>query len=481
MKTADDFVARHAPWSVAQEEAARQFEETVKKGRIEVVRFAFVDAHGVVRGKTLVAAEALRILRNGCTVTTTLLLKDTSGRTAFPVYTAGGGFGRPELQGAADMLLVPDPSTFVVLPWSPGTGWILCNIFLGDGTVMPFCTRQIMARMLERLAERRLEFVAGLEVECHLLKLDQPMPAQPASGPPGEPPLTSLLNTGYQYLTEFRYDELEPLLEVLRKNLQALGLPLRSMEVEFGPSQVEFTFAPRTGLAAGDLMILFRSAVKQVCRREGHHATFMCRPKLANVVSSGWHLHQSLRERESGRNVFASGDGAALSPAARSYLAGLLAHARAAAAFSTPTINGYKRYRPHSNAPDRAIWAYDNRGVMIRVLGQPGDPATRLENRVGEPAANPYLYMASQIICGLDGIDRSLDPGPSADAPYETDAAPLPRSLMESLAALREDCCLQEGFGRTFVDYFLRLKDAEISRFLSEVTDWEHREYFALL
>ena len=111
-----------------------------------------------------------------------------------------------------------------------------------------------------------------------------------------------------------------------------------------------------------------------------------------------------------------------LSPLARNYLAGLLAHARASTVFTTPTINGYKRYRSYSLAPDRAIWGRDNRGVMIRVLGATNDPATRLENRIGEPAANPYLYMASQILSGLDGVDSKLDPPLSADTPYETKA-----------------------------------------------------------
>ncbi len=123
-----------------------------------------------------------------------------------------------------------------------------------------------------------------------------------------------------------------------------------------------------------------------------------------------------------------------LSAFGRGYLAGLLQHARASAVFTTPTINGYKRYRSYSLAPDRAIWGRDNRGVMIRVLGGAGDPATRLENRIGEPAANPYLYMASQILSGLDGVDRKLDPGPSADTPYETKAALLPKSLREAVS-----------------------------------------------
>ena len=114
--------------------------------------------------------------------------------------------------------------------------------------------------------------------------------------------------------------------------------------------------------------------------------------------------------------------------------------------------------------PIQAIWAKDNRGVMIRVLGEPGDPSTHLENRVGEPLANPYLYMASQIHAGLDGIARKLVPGPSADAPYKTSAEPLPKSLAESLAALKDSACFRSGFGDVFVDYHLRIKAAEIAR-----------------
>ncbi len=172
--------------------------------------------------------------------------------------------------------------------------------------------------------------------------------------------------------------------------------------------------------------------------------------------------------------------GAALSEVGRQFLAGLLAHARGAAAFSTPTINGYKRYRPYSLAPDRVIWGRENRGAMLRVIGGPGDPGTRIENRVGEPAANPYLYFASQIHSGLDGLERRLDPGPPEDTPYESKGALLPRTLGEALAALHEDAALRAGLGGAFVDYFCRLKDAEIARFNLEVSEWEQREYFDL-
>ncbi len=466
-------------WTADRQTAAREAERRIQAGELTVVRLSFADQHGILRGKTLVAGEVAAAMKNGIGFTTTMLLKDTSHRTVFPVWTAGGGFGMKELEGAADVMMLPDPATFRVLPWAPHTGWMLCDILFADGRPMPLSTRHVLRQSLAALADQGYDLVTGLEVEFHLFKLEKNHLASDDAGQPGEPPDVSLLNQGYQYLTELRHDEMDPILEILRSNIVDLGLPLRSIEVEFGPSQVEFTFRTAPGLDSADTMMLFRSAVKQVAQRHGHHATFMCRPKLPSVMSSGWHLHQSLRDRKSHANAFMD-PVEPLSATGRHYMAGLLAHARAAAAFSTPTLNGYKRYRPFSLAPDRAIWGRDNRGVMVRVLGGPGDPATHLENRVGEPAANPYLYMASQVVAGLDGIERKLDPGPSADTPYEAKAPLLPRSLGEALDALRGDTVLRAGLGDFFVDYYLKLKQAEIDRFQSEVSDWEQREYFSL-
>jgi glutamine synthetase len=475
------FVARYALWSDEQKEAATRLRRLAEEQKLETIRLSFADQHGILRGKTLVAAEALASLENGCSITTTMLAKDTSHRTVFPVFTSGGGFGMKEMEGAADVLMVPDPTTFRVLPWSPTTGWVLCDIYFADGRPIPFSTRHVFRRVIDQLDRRGYDFVAGLEVEFHLFKLDDPRMAPEDAGQPGQPPQVSLLSHGYQYLTEQRYDLMEPALDVIRRDITALGLPLRSVEVEFGPSQCEFTFAPKQGLVPADNMVLFRSAVKQIARRHGYHATFMCRPKLPNVFASGWHLHQSIAARGSGDNAFmARESGEPLSEFGRCYLAGLLEHARASAVFSTPTINGYKRYRSYSLAPDRAIWGRDNRGVMIRVLGGPDDPATRLENRIGEPAANPYLYMASQILAGLDGIDRKLKPPPSADTPYETKAALLPKSLREAVFALHEDSFFRTALGAEFVDYYVHIKNAEIERFQAEVSDWEHREYFEM-
>jgi glutamine synthetase len=474
------FVERYALWSDEQAAAAEAVDRAIEERGLSVVRFSFADQHGVLRGKTLAAGEASRAMRNGVTATTTLLAKDTSHRSVFPVFTAGGGFGMPEMEGGADFLMIADPATFRVLPWALGTGWLLCDIYFPNGKPVPFSTRQLYRNALAKLADAGFDFMAGLEVEFHIFKLDNPRLGPDDAAWPGEAPEVSYISQGFQLLTEARFDQVDPILEILRRDLAALGLPLRSMEIELGPSQVEFTFRPEVGLQPADTMMLFRSAVKQIARRNGLHATFMCRPRLPNSFASGWHLHQSLLDRDSKTNAFASEGGELLSPLGRHYLAGLLTHARAGAAFTTPTLNGYKRYRPHALAPDRAIWSRDNRGVMVRVMGQPGEAATHLENRIGEPAANPYLYMASQINAGLDGIARKLDPGPSADTPYEANAEPLPASLSEALDALRGNACFRAGFGDGFIDYYLRIKQAEIARFQSEVTEWEQKEYFDL-
>lgn len=465
-------------------------ERRIKKDKIEVVRFSFADQHGVLRGKTLLAAEAASAMRSGVTMTTTLLAKDTSHRTVYPVFTPGGGFAMDEMQGGGDFVMVADPATFRMLPWAENTGWMLCDIYFTNGKPVPFSTRARCKDALATLGKAGFDFMAGLEVEFHLFKLEDPKLGPSHSTWPPEAPEVSLLTQGYQYLTESRFDMIDPTVAILRRGVEALGLPLRSVELELGPSQVEFTFRPLMGLAAADTMILFRAAVKQIARRHGYLASFMCRPAFPNAMSSGWHLHQSLIETKTRRNAFAFDHPDVLSTVGKYYLGGLLNHARAAAAFTTPTVNGYKRYRAYSLAPDRAIWARDNRGVMMRVLGQPGDASTHLENRVGEPAANPYLYIASQIYAGLDGIAQRLDPPPSADTPYEHAAALLPKTLGEALTALRADDAFRAGFGGGFVDYYAHIKDAELARFAKEagdkaedqgtVTPWEQREYLDL-
>lgn len=471
----------------AQAEVSASLQAKLSSGELPRLRFGWCDQHGLVRGKTLYGERAAQALCEGLGFVGTNVLKDTSDRTTRPVFSAGAGFRSTEFQGAADVRLMAVPTTFRSLPWSPGTGWVQCQAAFADGRPVPFDTRGILHHVLDQAAAQGYGLTVGLEVECHLFRLEDPSLAPTDLGWPGRAPQVGMVSQGYRLLCEQRYDRLEPVLDLLTEPLLAMGLPLDSVEVELGPSQVELVFGAMPAMQAADTMLFFRHAAKQIMQRHGYHISFMCRPRLPEVMSSGWHLHQSLVDAASGANLFAAADGAGtevsggiLSATGTHYLAGLLAHAPAATVFSTPTINGYRRYRPNALAPERVTWGRDNRGAMVRLIGAPGDAATRLENRVGEPAANPYLYIASQLAAGLDGIARRLQAPAATDEPYAPEHARLPGSLEEAVRALAHDDVYGQAFGTAFIDYYLQLKQFELARFHLEVSEWEQREYFDL-
>lgn len=476
----ENFVDKYGVWNEAQREAANELQKTVTDNDIKTIRVSFCDQHGILRGKTIMAEALENILFNGCALTSTLLLKDTSHRTAYPVWKSGAGLGMPEMTGACDFLIVPDPVTFRILPWANKSAWVLCDCYFSDGSPVPFSTRRIFKQQLSRLSDCGYDYLSGIELEFSLYKLDDARLNHADCTQPGSPPDVSPLTHGFQYLTEIRYDRYEPVLDILGDAIRRLGLPLNTMEVEFGPSQVEMTFAPVAGCESADNVVLARNAIKQVSRRHGYHATFMCRPGLPNSFASGWHLHQSLVDSATGENRFMPDDDSELlSATGKCFLAGLLEHAKECTVFSTPTINGYKRYRPFTLAPNHIVWGKDNRGAMLRVTGAREAASVHLENRAGDPAANPYLYMSSQIIAGMDGIQRGLPLPERVDAPYDENRERLPRNLFEATAYLKHSKLFRDALGDVFVDYYIAMKEHELNRFLSEeVTDWEHKEYF---
>jgi glutamine synthetase len=475
-----NFIEMHALWDDSQVKRAREVAARISADGIELLRLSFPDQHGILRGKTVVAAEASLVMTRGMNITSATFAKDTSNTMIFPIFKSGGGLGMKQMQAGADVIMVPDPATFCVQPWTPKTGWFLCDVYFPDGRPVPFSTRHLCRQALHDLNAAGYEYNVGLEVELHIFKL---LPRERETGIDElvignhVAPLTS----GYHELSEQGYDQMEPAIDLIRRNVQSLGIPVRSVEIEFGPSQCEFTFSPTIGLRAADLMTQFRAAAKQIAQRNGFHVTFMCLPRMRGAVPSGWHLHQSLNSVSTGANAFMAQSGPdLLSAVGRAFLGGLLSHARAQTVFATPTISGYKRYRANSFAPDRICWGHDNRGAMIRVIGGPRDPSTRLENRIGEPSANPYLYMAAQVLSGLDGIKANIDPGPPIEDPYVSPARPLPRTLREALMALEDDRFFRTAMGDEFIDYYTHIKDSEVNRFENENTEWEQREYFDL-
>ncbi|MDH4051123.1 MAG: glutamine synthetase family protein [Rubrivivax sp.] len=471
------FAERCGQHDAARVAACEALLKRVRDERMDSVRLVWCDLHGSLRGKTLMPGALADALQQGVSLVATLMLKDSADRTVLPVFDPGGapaGFA-----GAANLVLLPDPARFTPLPWAAGSAWLPAQPWFGDARPVPQDSRRVLQQALAALAGAGYGLRCGLELEFHVYRIADERLDPATAAWPGEPPAVTMIHPGYRLLSDTWADLADPVLGLLRRTAQGLGLPLRSLEIEFGPSQFEAVFDPLDALAAADAVVAFRNGASQALRRAGYHASFMCLPPFPNVMASGWHLHQSLQRLDDGGNAFVDAH-ETLSPAGRHYLAGLLSHARAATAFATPTVNGYDRFRPHALAPTSVRWGRDNRGAMLRVLGGAGDPATRIENRTGEPAANPYLYIASQIHAGLDGLRRGLAPPPPTDDPYAEGGETLPASLTEALDALADDALLADAMGRDAVDLFVRTKRHEQARFeaADEAGAWHAREYF---
>lgn len=460
---------------------------------IDQIRFAWCDIHGVTRCKTLTPRALPAALENGIGMVSTLLLKDTSDRTAYKVFESGGVDDLPGFGQGNNVILKPDLSTFKVLPWSAKTAWIQCQAYFPDGQLVPFDSKSVLQQAVNELSQLNMQLMCGLEIEFHIYRIKSPSDnTNPALAQwPSTAPEVELIHPGYNLLSEAWSDMVHEPLRIVQETAQGLNLPLTSLEVEFGPSQVEAVFEVTDAMTAANNMVLFRSAVRQALMRHGYYASFVCRPPFKQIMSSGWHLHQSLVDIKTHENLFKResallGAGPlyaqqTLSPLGEHYLAGLLDHARGTSVFCTPTINGYERYAPNALAPQSLVWGRDNRGALLRVIGECNDPGTRIENRQGEPAANPYLYMASQIYAGLDGIRRQLTAPLATDSPYQNDSEKLPSTLGDALDALENDTCLASSLGQEFINYITTLKRSELRRFdaASDKLHFQSCEYFA--
>ena len=452
----------------------------IKTEGIETIRMVFPDPHGVLRGKTLTARAAASAFASGIGMPSTLLLKDTAQRTVFPVWNENVAVGDLPLAGASDVICAPDPATFRVIPWSPHSAFLICNVVDRYGMPVEFSAREVLRRAISQLGTAGLSAIFGLEVEFQIFgQVDPALDHTQATMPPA-PVETRNTTQGWQYLSENRYGEVEELLDHLRRMAEGLGLAPRTVEIEMGPSQFEFTFDPSSPLEQADRFVLFRTMVKEVAHARGLHASFMAKPKLPNAAANGWHIHQSVIETATGRNTLMPGDDGALTKIANHWIAGLLENAAASCLMTTPTVNGYKRYTPFQLAPNRIQWGADNRGAMVRALLYPGDEASRLENRVADSSANPYFALAAQILSGLNGIKRGLDAPPATNTPYDAEAPTLPTSLIAAIEAFERSPLYRDALGAEFVDYLAHIKRAEWERYLMTVSEWEQAEYFNL-
>lgn len=487
-------IAERGLWSDDQTRLAEDIRQRVEKDQLKLIRLVWVDSHGSSRAKTLTIPAFLGALKNGYNINVATSTLDASGARVFSSFVSGGGMGLAEMTGSPNLTIIPDPATFRTLPWEPQVGWVLCDEYFVNGTPFHFSTRQLLRKQVARLESQGFRSIVGLEIEWYLTRLAETELDFDHVGRPGlrgRAVQVRPVEPGFSLHSESNFDQIYDVVTALAETYEELGLPLRSIENEWGPGQLECTFAPGDALTTADNLVLFRSATRQVCRRMGYVATFMARPALKNFYSSGWHLHQSVADAKTGRNLFMpEAEGEILSPFGQSYLGGLMKYALAATVFANPTVNAYRRFRANSLAPDRVAWGNDHRGTLLRVLSGVGDPATRIENRGGEPSANPYLYIASQLAAGFQGVADHLDPGRPDTDPYSSDRPMLPKRLSLALDLAQQEPLFREQFGAFFMDYYVPLKRTEVGRFETFLTEngladdgetttaWEHDEYF---
>ncbi|NLU70503.1 glutamine synthetase family protein [Streptomyces sp. HNM0574] len=376
--------------------------------------------------------------------------------------------------GLPDVQIRPDLATLHPLPWEPGVAWCL-----GDATdpatgAPPHeSPRDLLRGVVERVSGiggTALTPVVGPELEYYLCERDERAPGGWAPYAPAP---------GNVYSAGRRGDPDSHLLRTLRL-LRDLEIGATMGNHEFDSGQFEVNLDHSTALDAADRAFRFKSAVKELARTEGRQATFMAKP-FNGLGGSGFHLHLSLLDTK-GRNVFDGAEGDdGLSATARHAVAGVLRHAPALAALLNPTVNSYKRFGPDTLAPWLIDWGLDNRSAMLRIPPERG-AGSRMELRLGDASANPYLAVAGTLAAiGLGLRDKCEPPAPLDGYGYRTElSAELPRTLPAALDALRADTEFAGLLGPGFTRSFLAYKRDEVRRFQQHITDWEFTEYAAL-
>jgi glutamine synthetase len=375
---------------------------------------------------------------------------------------------------SGDLLLVPDPRSYSVMPRFPNTaitnGWMRAT----DGSVWDGCPRTRLQKTMDALADEGYSVMAALEPEFYLLKPDDDGGFFP-------------INRARMYTTAGLQEAQQFCADVITE-LEAMGVPVAQLGKEYGLGQYEMSVKHGTPIEAIDRYWALKAVVRDLARANGWIATFM--PKVYSTwAGNSLHVHLSVWD-EDGTNDLTPGtvDDDGLSDIGRWFLGGLLAHAPALTGLGSPTVNSYKRLLPGSWAPANIYWGYGNRSGVARIPGV-GD-RRHIEYRSGDCSCNPALYLAGLLAAGLDGIRNQVDPGPpfqgdvgmmSPDEMLAASLTFLPRSLPEALAALEADDVVSGAVGDVIMPHFLSVKRSELETYDLLVHPWERDTYLEVI
>jgi glutamine synthetase len=426
---------------------------------VRIVRLQYADLFGVSRGKDVPVGELDAVCEHGTPFVAAIMTTDLA-------HNVVAGFET----GFEDICAKPDTSTLVPLPWEPTVA--VCIADLERMTHEPYGVdgRGALKRVVAEYEAMGLTPIVAPELEFYLCEPD-------ATAQGGWRRYAGADSN--VYTVGHRADP-EGLLVQLLEAADRLGLQPIAANHEFGRGQFEVNVRHAPAVEAADRAFRLKWLVKELAARAGLLATFIGKP-WNDDEGSGFHLHVSLCD-EGGTNCCHDVDADdGLARITRHVIAGMLEHAPALMAFFNPTVNAYRRLRPDALVPTQVSWGHDNRFTFVRIPRERGS-ATRVEVRIGDGAANPYLATTAALAAGLDGIRRELEPpaplaGLVYELPEEDQGDPLPTSLPDALAALQEDTALRAAMGQQLVDTFTQLKEYELARFQRWTTDWEFREY----
>ncbi len=443
----------------------KQASEWLEYRSIEDIECITPDQAGVARGKMMPSKKFTS--NTSLALPSAVFMTTISG--GYP--EDGNGFSYPEDDG--DLKLVPDLSTLTRVPWEDDpTAQVICDLVHQDGRAVEFTPRNLLKRIVNAYAKHGLRPVVAPEIEFYLVRKN-PDPDYPLTPPVGRSGRPIGGGAGYSIAGVNEFDEL---IDDIYHFSESQGLEIDTLIHEEGAGQLEINLRHGDPIELADQVFMFKRTIREAALKHETYATFMAKP-IQGQPGSAMHIHQSVIDIKTGRNVFTAEDGTE-TEVFRHFIGGMQKHVPNALVMLAPYVNSYRRLTQAASAPVNNKWGYDNRTTAFRVPRS--DPAARrVENRIPSSDANPYLALAASLACGLIGMVKKIE----CDAPILTtaneDEIDLPRGLLEAVDLFEGDEELREMLGTAFVSTYAAIKKAEFETFMEVISPWE-REYLLL-